>query len=87
LRKSPSAQDLAALFSTPVGTLSVLDGRTNTIVGTVKIGDGFSPDGCFLDQSTCTSFGAESSSNAFSARTGKIYVPNLGINAVTVLSR
>ena len=67
-------------------TLSVLDGRTNTILGTIKIGGGFSPQGCFTDQSTCTSFGASSSSLAFSPLTGKIYVPNFGINTVTVLS-
>ena len=67
-------------------TVSVLDGRTNTVLGTIKIGDGFSPEGCFTDQSTCTSFGASSSSLAFSPFTGKIYVPNFGINTVTVLS-
>ena len=67
-------------------TVSVLDGKTNTILGTIKIGDGFIPEGCFTDQATCTSFGASSSSLAFSPMTGKIYVPNFGIDTVTVLS-
>ena len=67
-------------------TLSVIDGRTNRLVDTVRIGDGFSPPGCFSNQATCTDFGAGSSSLAISPITGEIYVPNFNINTLTVLS-
>jgi len=56
------------------------------MLDTIKIGDGFGPESCFTDQSTCTSFGASSSLLAVSLQTGKIYVPNFMINTVTILS-
>lgn len=67
------------------GALSLIDGYSNRVLGSITVGSGAPvPPDCFVT-STCTSFGSEPFAVAVNDETGKIYVLNLNDRTISVL--